>query len=59
MGLAAVVLYPMQGYADPEAAEQVNRLGTARVRQVRRDAERIGEVDGGVQRGRARRHAAR
>ena len=48
MGLAAVVLYPFQIYVIPKLQRQVNLLGKARVRQVRRIAERISETVGGV-----------
>ena len=48
MGLAAIVLYPLQIYIIPKLQRQVNLLGKARVRQVRRLADRIGETVGGV-----------
>ena len=48
MGLAAIVLYPIQIYVIPKLQRQVNLLGKARVRQVRRLADRIGETVGGV-----------
>ena len=48
MGAAAVVLYPLQIYVIPKLQRQVNLLGKARVRQVRRLAERISETAGGV-----------
>ncbi len=48
MGLAAVMLYPFQVYVIPKLQRQVNLLGKARVRQVRRNAERISETVGGV-----------
>ena len=48
MGLAAIVLYPVQIYIIPKLQHQVNLLGKARVRQVRRLADRIGETVGGV-----------
>ncbi len=41
MGLAAIVLYPFQIYVIPKLQRQVNLLGKARVRQVRRLADRI------------------
>ncbi len=44
MGLAAVALYPMQGWLIPKLQRQVNRLGYARVREVRHLSQRIGEV---------------
>ena len=48
MGLAAVVLYPIQIIVIPPLQRQVNELGKARVRQVRVLAERIGESATGV-----------
>ncbi len=48
MGLAAVMLYPLQVYVIPKLQQQVNLLGKTRVRQVRRNAERISEIVGGV-----------
>ncbi len=48
MGLAAIVLYPFQIYVIPKLQRQVNLLGKARVRQVRRNAEQISEMVGGV-----------
>jgi putative ABC transport system ATP-binding protein len=48
MGLAAIVLYPIQIYVIPKLQRQVNLLGKARVRQVRRLADRIGETVAGV-----------
>ncbi len=48
MGLAAIVLYPVQVAVIPPLQRQVNELGKARVRQVRVLAERIGESTAGV-----------
>ena len=48
MGLAAIVLYPVQIYIIPKLQKQVNALGKQRVRQVRRLAERLGETVAGV-----------
>jgi putative ABC transport system ATP-binding protein len=48
LGLAAVALYPVQIAVIPRLQRQVNQLGKARVRQVRRMAERIHETVGGV-----------
>ena len=48
MGLAAIVLYPVQIYWIPKLQAEVNQLGKLRVRQVRRLADRIGETVGGV-----------
>jgi putative ABC transport system ATP-binding protein len=48
MGLAAIVLYPVQIYIIPKLQRQVNALGKQRVRQVRHLSERIGETVAGV-----------
>jgi ABC-type multidrug transport system fused ATPase/permease subunit len=48
MGLAAIILYPVQIYWIPKLQAQVNALGKQRVRQVRRLADRIGETVAGV-----------
>ncbi len=48
LGLAAIVLYPFQIWIIPKLQRQVNQLGKARVRQVRKLAERIGETSQGV-----------
>ena len=48
LGLAAVSLYPLQVWLIPKLQRQVNRLGKERVRQVRRNAEKISEVAAGV-----------
>jgi putative ABC transport system ATP-binding protein len=44
MGLAAVALYPPQAWLIPKLQRRVNRLGYARVREVRHLSQRIGEV---------------
>ena len=44
LGLAAVALYPLQIWLIPKLQRQVNLLGKERVRQVRRNAEKISEV---------------
>ena len=44
LGLAAVALYPLQLWLIPKLQAQVNRLGKLRVRQVRKNAERISEM---------------
>jgi putative ABC transport system ATP-binding protein len=49
LGLAAVALYPLQGYFIPKLQAKVNALGKQRVRTVRRLADRIGETISGVQ----------
>jgi len=48
MGLAAIILYPLQIYVIPKLQRQVNALGKQRVRQVRRLAERLSETVAGV-----------
>jgi ABC-type multidrug transport system fused ATPase/permease subunit len=48
MGLAAIILYPIQVVVIPPLQRQVNELGKQRVRQVRVLAERIGESTAGV-----------
>ena len=49
MGLAAVSLYPIQGYIIPKLQRQVVQLGKIRVREVRKLSERIGEGVTGAQ----------
>ncbi|MGE3743092.1 MAG: ABC transporter transmembrane domain-containing protein [Geminicoccaceae bacterium] len=48
LGLAAVALYPLQIWLIPKLQRQVNLLGKERVRQVRRNAEKISEVAAGT-----------
>ena len=48
MGMAAIVLYPLQIWLIPKLQKQVNTLGKQRVRQVRRLADRITETVSGV-----------
>lgn len=48
LGMAAIALYPFQIWLIPKLQAKVNALGKARVRQVRRNAEKISEVAGGV-----------
>ena len=48
LGLAAVALYPLQIWLIPKLQRQVNLLGKERVRQVRRNAEKISEVTAGA-----------
>ena len=60
MGLAAIALYPFQIYVIPKLQRQVNLLGKARVRQVRRLADRIGgDRRRGARHPRQRHHAIR
>src|SRR6266446_5704626 len=48
LGLAAVVLYPIQGYIIPKLQDKVNQLGRRRVRTVRQVADRVQESATGV-----------
>jgi len=48
MALAAVALYPLQGYLIPKLQRRVNLLGKERVRLVRQLSDRIGESANGV-----------
>lgn len=48
LGFAAIALYPLQIWLIPRLQAQVNQLGKQRVRQVRRNAERISETAAGV-----------
>ena len=43
-----MALYPLQIYLIPKLQRQVNLLGKERVRQVRRNAEKISEVAAGA-----------
>ena len=49
LGLAAIALYPIQGYMIPKLQRQVNLLGKERVKNVRKLSERLGEMVSGVQ----------
>jgi len=53
LGLAAISLYPIQGYVIPKLQRRVNALGKERVRAVRVLSDRIGESISGVQEVRA------
>ena len=44
MGLAAIALYPVQGWIIPKLQRRVNLLGKDRVREVRKLSERIAET---------------
>ena len=48
MGLAAISLYPVQGWLIPKLQRQVNTLGRERVRTVRKLSERVGEIVSGA-----------
>ena len=49
LGLMALVFYPVQGFVIPKLQRRVNMLGKARVKAVRKLAERIGETVSGAQ----------
>ncbi|GAB4178630.1 MAG: ABC transporter ATP-binding protein [Thalassobaculales bacterium] len=49
LGLAAIALYPVQGYIIPKLQRKVRQLGVERVRTVRKLADRIGETVSGIQ----------
>ena len=48
LGIAAIALYPGQMWLIPKLQRRVNSLGKLRVRQVRKNAERISEMAAGV-----------
>ncbi len=48
LGLAAVALYPFQGWLIPKLQRRVNALGKERVRVMRRVADRISESIAGI-----------
>lgn len=48
LGLAAVALYPLQGYVIPKLQRKVNQLGRRRVRTVRQVADRVQESAAGL-----------
>jgi len=48
LGLAAVALYPVQGYVIPKLQRKVNQLGRRRVRTVRQVADRVQESATGI-----------
>jgi ABC-type multidrug transport system fused ATPase/permease subunit len=48
LGIAAVALYPLQGYVIPKLQRKVNQLGKQRVRTVRVLADRVGESTAGM-----------
>jgi putative ABC transport system ATP-binding protein len=47
LGLAAVALYPLQGYLIPKMQRRIRALGRQRVRMIRHLADRIGEAIAG------------
>jgi putative ABC transport system ATP-binding protein len=48
LGLAAVALYPVQGYVIPKLQRKVNQLNRRRVRTVRQVADRVQETAAGI-----------
>jgi putative ABC transport system ATP-binding protein len=48
LGLAAIALYPVQGWMIPKLQRRVNQLGKERVRTLRKLSDRIGETVSGV-----------
>src|SRR5271168_3454885 len=48
LGLAAVALYPIQGYVIPKLQRKVNQLNRRRVRTVRQVADRVQESASGI-----------
>lgn len=48
LGVAAIVLYPVQGYVVPKLQRKVNNLAKERVKTSRKLSERISEVASGV-----------
>jgi putative ABC transport system ATP-binding protein len=48
LGLAAVSLYPVQGYVIPKLQFKVNQLSRLRVRQIRQVADRVQESATGI-----------
>ncbi|HTY69350.1 MAG TPA: ABC transporter ATP-binding protein [Alphaproteobacteria bacterium] len=48
VGIAAISLYPIQGYIIPKMQRRVNQLGKERVRSMRKVSERIGEAVAGA-----------
>src|SRR6516164_5193868 len=48
LGLAAVALYPVQGYIIPNLQRKVNLLGRRRVRTIRQVADRVQETAAGI-----------
>jgi putative ABC transport system ATP-binding protein len=48
LGLAAVALYPLQGYVIPKLQRKVNQLNRRRVRTVRQVADRVQETASGI-----------
>jgi len=48
LGLAAVALYPVQGYLIPKLQRKVNQLARRRVRQIRQVADRVQESATGI-----------
>ena len=49
MGMAAIAMFPIQGWIIPKLQRKVNALGKQRVRAVRRVSERISESISGIE----------
>ena len=49
LGLAAIALYPVQGFLIPHLQKKVNALGKRRVRTMRQISDKIGETVAGAQ----------
>ncbi len=48
LGVAAVALYPIQGYVIPKLQRKVNQLGRLRVRTIRQVADQVHESSNGI-----------
>ena len=48
LGVAAIALYPVQGYVIPKLQFKVNQLGKQRIRTVRQVADRVQESAAGI-----------
>jgi ABC-type multidrug transport system fused ATPase/permease subunit len=48
LGLAAIALYPIQGYIIPKLRRKTSALGKQRVRMIRQVADRVGETANGI-----------
>ena len=48
MGLVALAVYPIQIYAVPRLQKRVSALGKARLREIRRLSDHVGESVGGI-----------
>ena len=48
MGLVALAVYPVQIYVVPRLQKRVSALGKARLREIRRLSDHVGESVGGI-----------